>query len=68
MAMTIESFRNVKDRFAEFVDRVDREHERVVGIHSARRGSYRVLHRFDDHGRLVVVMRVEHGGDVDRGR
>jgi prevent-host-death family protein len=28
--MTTDSLRNVKDRFSEFVDRVDREHERIV--------------------------------------
>ena len=36
MTMTTESPRNVKDRFSEFVDRVDREHERVVVTRNGR--------------------------------
>lgn len=34
--MTTESLRKVKDRFSEFVDRVDREHERVVVTRNGR--------------------------------
>ncbi len=34
--MTTDSLRNVKDRFSEFVDRVDREHERVVITRNGR--------------------------------
>ncbi len=34
--MTTESLRNVKDRFLEFVDRVDREHDRVVITRNGR--------------------------------
>lgn len=30
MATTTDSLRNVKDRFSEFVDRVAREHDRIV--------------------------------------
>lgn len=30
------------------------------GIHSARRGTYRVLYRIDDRQHEVVVLRVEH--------
>ena len=36
MAMTTDSLRNVKDRFSEFVDRVDREHERIVVTRNGR--------------------------------
>ena len=36
VAMTTDSLRNVKDRFSEFVDRVDREHERVVVTRNGR--------------------------------
>ncbi len=36
MAMTTDSLRNVKDRFSEFVDRVDREHDRVVITRNGR--------------------------------
>lgn len=36
MTMTTDSLRNVKDRFSEFVDRVDREHERVIVTRNGR--------------------------------
>jgi mRNA-degrading endonuclease RelE of RelBE toxin-antitoxin system len=47
--------------------RVGRElrHE-LAGIHSARRGSYRVLYRIDDDERTVTVLRVDHRGDIFR--
>jgi mRNA interferase RelE/StbE len=32
----------------------------LAGIWSARRGTYRVLHRINDDPREVVVLRVEH--------
>lgn len=34
--MTTDSLRNVKDRFSEFVDRVDREHERITVTRNGR--------------------------------
>ena len=34
--MTTDSLRNVKDRFSEFVDRVERQHERVVVTRNGR--------------------------------
>jgi prevent-host-death family protein len=34
--MTTDSLRNVKDRFSEFVDRVDRQHERIVVTRNGR--------------------------------
>ena len=34
--MSTESLRNVKDRFSEFVDRVERHHERVVVTRNGR--------------------------------
>ncbi len=34
--MATESLRNVKDRFSEFVDRVDSQHERVVVTRNGR--------------------------------
>ncbi len=34
--MTTDSLRAVKDRFSEFVDRVDREHERIVVTRNGR--------------------------------
>jgi mRNA interferase RelE/StbE len=40
----------------------------LSGIHSARRGTYRVLHRINEERREVVVLRVEHRRDVYRRR
>jgi mRNA-degrading endonuclease RelE of RelBE toxin-antitoxin system len=40
----------------------------VAGIHSARRGSYRVLYRIDEIERTVTVLRIDHRGDVHRTR
>ena len=34
--MTTETLRNVKDRFSEYVDRVEREHERVTVTKNGR--------------------------------
>lgn len=36
VAMSTDSLRNVKDRFSEFVDRVEREHERIVVTRNGR--------------------------------
>jgi mRNA interferase RelE/StbE len=38
----------------------------LAGIHSARRGSYRILYRIDDAQQTVTVLRVDHRGDVFR--
>lgn len=38
----------------------------LAGVHSARRGTYRVLYRVDDDAREVIVLRIEHRGDVYR--
>jgi mRNA interferase RelE/StbE len=40
----------------------------LSGIHSARRGTYRVLYRIDQERREVIVLRVEHRRDVYRPR
>jgi len=40
----------------------------LVGLHSARRGTFRILYRIDDDGRVVTVVRVEHRADVYRPR
>jgi mRNA interferase RelE/StbE len=40
----------------------------LSGIHSARRGTYRVLYRIDQERREVIVLRVEHRRDVNRSR
>lgn len=38
----------------------------LVGILSARRGTYRVLYRIDEDARKVVVLRIDHRRDVYR--
>jgi len=49
--------------------RVGRElRNELAGIHSARRGSYRILHRINDSKRTITVLRVDHRGDVYRTR
>ena len=40
----------------------------LAGIHSARRGSYRVLYRIDDAAHTVTVLRLDHRSDVYRPR
>jgi len=47
--------------------RVGRElRNELAGIHSARRGSYRILYRIDDSERTVTVLRVDHRGEIYR--
>ena len=49
--------------------RVGRElRKELAGIHSARRGTYRVLYRIDDVAREVTVLRVDHRSDIYRTR
>lgn len=38
----------------------------LAGIHSAQRGTYRVLHRINEERREVVVVRVDHRAGVYR--
>lgn len=38
----------------------------LAGIHSARRETYRVLCRIDESERTVIVLRIDHRGDVYR--
>ena len=40
----------------------------LSGVHSARRGAFRVLCEIDDQLRLVTVLRIEHRADVYRPR
>lgn len=40
----------------------------LAGIHSARRGTYRVLYRINEVAREVVVLRIDHRGDIYRPR
>ncbi len=38
------------------------------GLHSARRGDYRVIYRIDDQHRRVNVLAIEHRSDIYRPR
>jgi mRNA interferase RelE/StbE len=40
----------------------------LEGLHSARRGGYRVIYRIDDQRRLVIVIAIEHRSDIYRPR
>jgi mRNA-degrading endonuclease RelE of RelBE toxin-antitoxin system len=40
----------------------------LAGLHSARRGDYRVIYRIDDSERRVDVLAIEHRSDVYRPR
>lgn len=40
----------------------------LEGLHSARRGDYRVIYRIDDQQRRVTVMAIEHRSDLYRPR
>ncbi|HEX9035277.1 MAG TPA: type II toxin-antitoxin system RelE/ParE family toxin [Streptosporangiaceae bacterium] len=38
------------------------------GLHSARRGDYRIIYRIDDQARRVDIVAVEHRADIYRPR
>ena len=38
----------------------------LTGLHSARRGQYRVIYRIDDHVVTVTVVRIAHRSDAYR--
>lgn len=40
----------------------------LAGLHSARRGPYRIVSEIDDDARSVAVLRIEHRSDVYRPR
>lgn len=79
--MTTDSLRNVKDRFSEFVDRVDREHERVVVTRNGRPAAVLIspddlasleetLEILSDHEGVRALLAAEQAvvaGDVVRG-
>jgi mRNA interferase RelE/StbE len=51
----------------EYPRRVGRElRNELAGIHSAPRGSYRILYRIDDGARTVTVLRIDHRSDIYR--
>ena len=40
----------------------------LAGLHSARRGDYRVIYRIDDQRHMLTVLAIEHRSDVYRPR
>lgn len=40
----------------------------LTGLHGARRGDFRVIHRIDDTERRIDVVAIEHRSDVYRSR
>lgn len=48
-----------------FGGRLQRE---LAGLHSARRGAYRVIYEIDDDERVVIVLRIDHRSRVYRSR
>jgi mRNA interferase RelE/StbE len=40
----------------------------LEGLHSARRGDYRVIYRIDTSQRQITVVAIEHRSDVYRPR
>lgn len=62
--MTTEALRTVKDRFSEYVDRVEREHERVVVTRNGRPAA--VLISAEDLAGLEETIAVLSDTDVVR--
>lgn len=62
--MPTDSLRNVKDRFSEFVDRVEREHERIVVTRNGRPAA--VLISPDDLDSLEETLDVLGDSDAVR--
>lgn len=81
VAMVTDSLRNVKDRFSEFIDRVDREHERVVVTRNGQPAAVMIspndlesleetLEILSDNAALSALIEAEASiaaGDVVRG-
>jgi mRNA-degrading endonuclease RelE of RelBE toxin-antitoxin system len=40
----------------------------LTGLHSARRGDYRVIYRISDHDHRVDIIAIEHRADIYRPR
>lgn len=40
----------------------------LAGLHSARRGAYRVIYEIDDENRRVIVLKVDHRARIYRSR
>jgi prevent-host-death family protein len=64
VAITTDSLRNVKDPFSEFVDRVNREHERVVVTRNGRPAA--VLISPDDLDSLEETLELLSNADAVR--
>lgn len=64
VAMATEALRTVKDRFSEYVDRVEREHERVVVTRNGRPAA--VLISAEDLAGLEETIAVLSDTDVVR--
>ena len=62
--MTTDSLRNVKDRFSDFVDRVERQHERIVVTRNGRPAA--VLISPDDLESLEETLAILSDTDVVR--
>jgi antitoxin YefM len=65
VTMTTDSLRNVKDRFSDFVDRVEREHERVVVTRNGRPAA--VLISLEDLDGLEATLEVLADSEAVRG-
>ena len=63
--MATESLRTVRDRFSEYVDRVEREHERVVVTRNGRPAA--VLISPDDLESLEETLAILSDPDTMRG-
>jgi prevent-host-death family protein len=63
--MTTESLRNVRDRFSEYVDRVEREHERVIVTRNGRPAA--VLISPDDLESLEETLSILSDPETMRG-
>ncbi len=49
--------------------RVGKELRReLTGLHSARRGAYRIIYEIDDDRSAIIVIRVDHRSTVYRPR
>ena len=64
VTMRTDSVRNVKDRLSEFVDRVRREHERVIATRNGRPAA--VLISLDDLGSLEEALELLSDADAVR--
>jgi len=76
VAMSVEPLRTVRDHLSEFVDRAEREHERVVVTRNGRPAA--VLMGYDDLAALEETLEIlsdpeamagirQSRGEVDRG-